>query len=205
MPFLTREVLNHNILHCMVEHKFSKHIHIIQKKKWSYLMSPKFSYLNSLVERKKPQETTDELAIVKAAAWAWYQHGSGSEGKAKSEFDVTRTQRMARPSRYKLEAMRMAKEAPSNSIHTNYKPLLDTYEVQCISRQLDRLIVESGHNKLGNSINANNNDGKDNGNRRTKNKRINKGGNVVGCTTLSTKCVPVVHLTKCPIGVNHAL
>ncbi|TKY47388.1 hypothetical protein E2542_SST29448 [Spatholobus suberectus] len=118
-----------------------------QLSKRSGLMSPKFFSLNSLIERKKPQDNTDELAIVKAAAWAWYQHGSGSEGKAKTEFDVTRAQRVPRPSRYKLEAMRMAKEVPS--IHTN-KPLLDTYEVQCISRQLDRLIIESGRNKLGN-------------------------------------------------------
>ncbi|KAG4975096.1 hypothetical protein JHK87_031917 [Glycine soja] len=173
-------------------------------------MSPKFFSPNSLVEiRNKPHEkTTDELAIVKATAWAWFQHGSGYEGNAKNEFDVTRIQRVARPSRYKLEAMRMAKEAPSNSIHTNnYKPLLDTCEVQCISRQLDRLIIESGHsNKRGNdNNNANNNDGKDNGNRRTQNKRISKEGNVVGCIALPAKCVPVVHLTKCPIGVNHAL
>ena len=196
----------------MVEHKISKNtLTFSQKKKVvSILMSSKFFSPNSLVEiRKKPHEkTTDELAILKATASAWFQHGSGYEGNAKSEFDVTRTQRVARPSHYKLEAMRMAKEAPSNSIYTNnYKPLLDTCEVQCISRQLDRLIIESGHsNKCDNdNNNANNNDGKDNGNRRTKNKRINKGGNVVGCTTLSTKCVPVVHLTKCPIGVNHAL
>ncbi|XP_020237610.1 uncharacterized protein LOC109816600 [Cajanus cajan] len=175
-------------------------------------MSPKLFSLNFLLERKRPQETTDELAIVKAAARAWYQHGSGSEGKAKSEYDVTRTQRVARPSRYKLEAMRMAKEkAPS--IHTN-KPLLDTYEVQCISRQLNRLIV-SGHNKLSNSNNSTNNN---DGNRRMKNeKRIRKGyfprhavecrggDEEVGGTALSAKCVPVVNLAKCLPRVNHSL
>lgn len=179
-------------------------------------MSLKLFSLNSLVERKKPQETTDELAIVKAAAWAWYQHGSGSEGKAKCEFDIARSQRVARPSRYKLEAMRMAKESPA--IHTN-KPLLDTYEVQSLSRQLDRLIIESSHNKLGTGNNyANNNAGKDNGNRRMKNKKkIHKGfwprhsvefkggDGAVSGTTLSPKCVPVVNLAKCLPKANHAL
>ncbi|KAK7387370.1 hypothetical protein VNO78_28121 [Psophocarpus tetragonolobus] len=160
-------------------------------------MSPKFFSLYSLVERKKPQETTDELAIVKAAAWAWYQHGSGSEGKAKTEFDITKSQHIARPSRYKLEAMRMAKEVAS--IHTN-KPLLDTYEVQSISRQLDRLIIESGHNKLGDGNNSTN------CKRRMKNrKRISKGGNGVGGTALSVKYVPVVNLAKCLQRANHAL
>ncbi|KAK7301916.1 hypothetical protein RJT34_12793 [Clitoria ternatea] len=160
-------------------------------------MSPNLFSLNSLIERKKPQQSRDELAIVKAAAWAWYQHGSGSEGKANksSEFDVTRTQRVARPSRYKLEAMRMAKEV--SSIHT-YNSLLDTYEVQSISRQLDRLTV-SGYNRL---VDGNINDSMNNGHRRmVKKKRINKGfwprnvvcrgkNDVVDGTVMSAKCVP---------------
>ncbi|XP_027337808.1 uncharacterized protein LOC113851505 [Abrus precatorius] len=172
-------------------------------------MSLKLFSLKSLVERGKTQESTDELAIVKAAAWAWYQHGSGYEGKGKSEVDVTRTQRVSRPSRYKLEAMRMAKEGPS--IQSN-KSLLDTYEVQSISRQMDRLI-ESGHN-----ISTNKNAGVDNGNRRMKNKkRISKGfwsthafvcgrGNdEVDGTALLAKRVPVVNLVKCLPRNNRAL
>lgn len=156
------------------------------------IMSFKLFSLKSLVERKKPQETTDELAIVKAAARAWYQHGSGSKAKAKSEFEVTRSQSLARPSRYKLEAMRMAKE--TTSVHT-IKPLLDSYEVQCISKQLDRLIKESGNN------NADNSDRKDNGNRRMENKkRINR----KAYTPLSVKCVPAVNLAIClPKANNH--
>ncbi|CAJ1867392.1 unnamed protein product [Sphenostylis stenocarpa] len=187
-----------------MEHKFSKHIHIFQKKWSQVIMSSMLFSLTSLVERKKPQETTDELAIVKAAAWAWYQHGSGSKPKAKSEFHVTRSQSVARPSRYKLEAMRMAKEAPSI---LTIKPLLDSYEVQCISKQLDRLIKGSDHNNIGNGYNnADNSGGKDTGNRRMKNKkRITKGGNVVGGTALSVKCVPVVDLAKCLPKANHAL
>ncbi|XP_061374638.1 uncharacterized protein LOC133316863 [Gastrolobium bilobum] len=132
-------------------------------------MASKFSFLSSIIERKKPKENTDELAVVKAAAWAWYQHGSGSEGKATSEFDVTRTHRANRPSRYKLEAMRMAKEG--SQIHTK-KPLLDPYEVQSISRQLDSLI-ESNHNKLENGTDNCGNASLDIGGRRTK-KKIRK-------------------------------
>lgn len=132
-------------------------------------------FLNSLMERRKPQDSIDELALVKAAAWAWYQHGSGSEGKVMSVFDIRSTQHVTRPSRYKLEAMRMAKEAKEEGppVHTK-KSLLDTYEVQSISRQLDRLI-ESGHNKVGNGNNFAD-AGLDNGGRRMKKKKkINKG------------------------------
>ncbi|KAE9598813.1 hypothetical protein Lal_00022348 [Lupinus albus] len=145
-------------------------------------MLSKFFFINSHTERKKPQDTnTDELALVKAAAWAWYQHGSGSEAKVMiSEFNVRRTQRETGPSRYKLEAMRMAKKAKEEglSIHTKkLLPLLDTYEIQSISRQLDRLI-ETGHgnNKVGNGNNSIDNAGLDNSDRNMKKKkRISKG------------------------------
>ncbi|XP_047164680.1 uncharacterized protein LOC124834110 [Vigna umbellata] len=158
-------------------------------------MSFKLFSLNSLVERKKPEETKDELAIVKAAAWAWYLHGSGSKAKAKNEFDVKRSQTVARPSRYKLEAMGMAKETPS--MHT-IKPLLDSYEVQRISKQLDGLIKESDHNNIGNGRSkTGNGDRKDNGNRRMKNKQR--------VTSLSVKCVPAVNLSMCLPKPNHAL
>ncbi|RZC57976.1 hypothetical protein C5167_005278 [Papaver somniferum] len=56
----------------------------------------------------------DELAAVKAAAWAWFQHGSGCEGNGKPihEFDHANyaTQRPIRPSRFKLEAMRISQQ-----------------------------------------------------------------------------------------------
>ncbi|XP_014495674.1 uncharacterized protein LOC106757516 [Vigna radiata var. radiata] len=158
-------------------------------------MSFKLFSLNSLVERKKPEETKDELAIVKAAAWAWYLHGSGSKAKAKNEFDVKRSQTVARPSRYKLEAMGMAKETPSMR---TIKPLLDSYEVQRISKQLDVFIKDSGHNNIGNGCRkADNSDSKDNGNRRMKNKQR--------VTSLSVKCVPAVNLSMCLPKPNHAL
>ena len=122
-------------------------------------MASKLLFLNFLMDRRnKPnKDGTDELAFVKAAAWAWYQHGSGSEGKAMSEFDVTRTQRTPRPSRYKLEAMRMANDeakdqgSSSSPIH-NKNSLLDAYEVQSISRQLDNLLESNNNNHHNNKL-----------------------------------------------------
>ncbi|KAE9594412.1 hypothetical protein Lal_00001211 [Lupinus albus] len=142
-------------------------------------MLSKLFFLISLVERKKPkpQDTNiDELDLVKGAAWAWYQHGSGSESKAMKEFHVRRTQHAPGPSRYKLEAMRMAKESKEErpSIHP-MKPLLDTYEIQSISRQLNKLI-ESSQNTVGNGKNSTNGGLDNNGSRNMKKKkRISKG------------------------------
>ncbi|XVF20496.1 hypothetical protein REPUB_Repub12eG0005500 [Reevesia pubescens] len=100
------------------------------------------------MEKKQiSKNCSDELAMVKAAAWAWYQHGSGSEGKLMREFDITRTQRSSRPSRYKLEAMRKnSMEQGSKTptpIPTN-NSLLDSYEIESISKRLDHLIEFSG-------------------------------------------------------------
>ncbi|KAK3198405.1 hypothetical protein Dsin_021820 [Dipteronia sinensis] len=70
-------------------------------------------------DKKTPRggiaNNTDALSIVKAAAWAWYQHGSGSGRKPdQGEFVITRTtdQRVAnyKPSRYKLQAMKIIEE-----------------------------------------------------------------------------------------------
>lgn len=101
-----------------------------------------------------PRAATDELAAVKAAAWAWYQRGPGSEGRLMPEFDLMRTRRTPGPSLFKLEAIRMAEEeamegysqlASSTSpiIYTDMS-LLDAFEVDSISRQLDCLIESSG-------------------------------------------------------------
>ncbi|KAJ4837941.1 hypothetical protein Tsubulata_015656 [Turnera subulata] len=115
---------------------------------------PSTTLFNTLLDRKKPKDNGgDELAVVKAAAWAWYQHGSGSEGKPISEFGVTRTHRAPRPSRYKLEAERMIEENKvvvveglesqrASSIHAG-NSLLDSYEVESISKRLDDLIESS--------------------------------------------------------------
>ncbi|KAH8483177.1 hypothetical protein Peur_064432 [Populus x canadensis] len=109
------------------------------------------------MEKKKPKggDSTDDLALVKAAAWAWYQHGSGSEGKPMCESYVTSTRRAPRPSRYKLEDMRLrVKEdtmdgsgAPSPIGADN--SLLDNYEVESISKHLDYLMESSSKRSYG--------------------------------------------------------
>lgn len=99
------------------------------------------------MQRGKSRESIDELAVVKAAAWAWYQHGSGSEGKPIREFDITRSWSAPRPSRYKIEAMRkIAEEMEKSQSSSKLSPtlsdnsLLDTYEIKRISSQLEYLI-----------------------------------------------------------------
>ena len=68
------------------------------------------------MERRKSRASLDPSAVVKAAAWAWYQRGSGSEGKSISDFDATRARHAPIPSRYKLEAMKMAEEGPEKKL-----------------------------------------------------------------------------------------
>ncbi|XP_057434976.1 uncharacterized protein LOC130727754 [Lotus japonicus] len=141
-------------------------------------MTSKISFLNSLKERNKTKENTDELAIVKAAAWAWYQHGSGSEGNVikSTEFHSSKTRHPPRPSRYKLEAVRLManKEVKKGSMSRppKEKSLLDAYEVQSITRKLNSLIIESSHNKHVNS--ASNNSSVDIGGRKMEKKKVKK-------------------------------
>ncbi|XAR58137.1 hypothetical protein NMG60_11026533 [Bertholletia excelsa] len=107
------------------------------------------SFRLSFAERRKPRATPDELALTKAAAWAWYQRGSGSE--ASPECHLTRSHRPHFPSRFKLEAMKEAGQvmpvsnsdsssrvsSPCYSHVDDNSLLLDTYEIETISRQLD--------------------------------------------------------------------
>ncbi|KAK7321477.1 hypothetical protein VNO77_32161 [Canavalia gladiata] len=139
-------------------------------------MPSKLSFLNSLMDTKKPPKednnnSTDELAFVKAAAWAWYQHGSTSKEKTTTEFDATITRSDLRPSRYKVEAMRMSKEVAKqvSPIHTDKLSLLDAYEVQSISRQLNSLIQCPNHIVCGS------NNSVDVGCGRMRKKKIRKG------------------------------
>ncbi|KAE8679756.1 hypothetical protein F3Y22_tig00111398pilonHSYRG00460 [Hibiscus syriacus] len=86
-----------------------------------------------------------DIDLVKAAAWAWYQHSSSSDGKATAirEFNAVRSQRVPGPTRYKLEAMRNN----NNSTGTEgliRSSLLDPYEIESISKRLDQLIGLSG-------------------------------------------------------------
>ncbi|VVB09093.1 unnamed protein product [Arabis nemorensis] len=90
----------------------------------------------------------DELATVKAAAWAWYQR---NEGKPMiREFDLTtRATRTPRPSRYKLEAkknMILSENRVSKPYNdpllrvdqeTQFSSLLDPYEIKSISKRIN--------------------------------------------------------------------
>lgn len=107
------------------------------------------------MERRKSRASLDPSGAVKAAAWAWFQRGSLSDGKPIDEFHATRSRHAHAPipSRYKLEALRMFEEdpekepsslsspsSPSNQSHTS---LFDTYEIERISEQLDYLVKAS--------------------------------------------------------------
>lgn len=104
------------------------------------------------MERKKTRGSIDEFAIIKAAAWAWFQRGSGSEGKPIREFDFTNLHTPPKPSRYKLEAMEISSceneslLASDNSGDSS--SLLDTYEIERISRELD-FYIESSSGRHG--------------------------------------------------------
>ncbi|RDY11776.1 hypothetical protein CR513_03506, partial [Mucuna pruriens] len=137
-------------------------------------MASKLSFLTLLMERKKgPKEnnnnnkSTNDLVFVKAAAWAWYQHNSASKGKTISEFDATITRRAPRPSRYKLEAMRILDQEP---LCAKKLSLLDDYEVQSISRQLNDLVesCNSNNNTLVNGADKSTD-------RRVQKKKVRKG------------------------------
>ncbi|GAU43139.1 hypothetical protein TSUD_246790 [Trifolium subterraneum] len=142
-------------------------------------MASKLSFLNSLInQRKKPTTNNtikddhiyeDHLDIVKAAAWAWHQHGSGSchEGEVSNEFYIRRStaHRAPRPSRYKLELETMRsteKEVTQSStidLHgkEEFRSLLDAYEVQSISKQLNHLIESNNNHNRGKLVNSANN------------------------------------------------
>ena len=135
--------------------------------------STAFNIFMDRKKRRSSSSTTDDLAIVKAAAWALFQRGSGSEGKLMMrEFDVARThhhQQTFKPSRYKLEAMKKIKECstqepsspspPSSSsshrpspVRTEDNSLLDAYNVERISKQLDYLLASSSKRFCSNSL-----------------------------------------------------
>ncbi|KDP25797.1 hypothetical protein JCGZ_22519 [Jatropha curcas] len=101
---------------------------------------------NKNPKRNSSIHDDNDISIVKAAAWAWYQHGSGSdEEKLMREFDVYRTPQAPKPSRYKLEAM--DKKIKESTTHTN-NSLLDAYEIASISKRLDDLIIESRNSSI---------------------------------------------------------
>lgn len=90
----------------------------------------------------------DELATVKAAAWAWYQRNEGKP--MMREFDLKiRAARTPQPSRYKLEANKkmIISENKVSKPYTNHllcgdqetkiSNLLDPYEIKSISKRID--------------------------------------------------------------------
>nr|GMC59711.1 uncharacterized protein LOC109180383 [Ipomoea batatas] len=114
--------------------------------------------------------SADDAAMVKAAAWAWYQHGSGSERPLGELLQLERTEKVQKPSRYKLEAIREVEEGKRKPAHhqrssstipmsssPSLSSLLDKYEIQRISLQLDRYI-ENGHDDYCYGVLGNTND-----------------------------------------------
>ncbi|KAL7588399.1 hypothetical protein Lser_V15G39811 [Lactuca serriola] len=108
-----------------------------------------------MANRENQKERMDELAITKAAAWAWYERGSWFEHNSIRETDCRRSSDYTRrPTRYKLEAMN---NPPNKSTHdaqpfTNGSllctehlgnSLLDMYEIKRISMELDCYIGSS--------------------------------------------------------------
>ncbi|KAJ6402405.1 hypothetical protein OIU84_014491 [Salix udensis] len=118
---------------------------------------PSITPFNIFMERKKPKGggSADDLALAKAAAWAWYHHGSGSEGKPICEFDVTRSRQAPGPSRYRVEAVRITEEEAMGSRSETPSPvrtdnsLLDEYEVGRISKQLEYVLESSSSRFYG--------------------------------------------------------
>lgn len=104
--------------------------------------------LNPFPDRKKPAPTDgDDLAAVKAAAWAWFHHGSGSEAKPMREFGLTRTTILPKPSRYRLHAITTLIQDNSQTPNP-HNSLLDAYEIQSISRRLSDLLDPADRNNF---------------------------------------------------------
>ncbi|KAH6837524.1 hypothetical protein C2S53_008497 [Perilla frutescens var. hirtella] len=107
-----------------------------------------FSSLNNFLDKRKPKKSemmiVDESALAKSAAWAWYEHGSGSDGRSIREVDVWSSKMEPTPSRYKLEVLRNNNNPYNNieAVDTNSTKtsLLDNYEIEMISKQLDQYI-----------------------------------------------------------------
>lgn len=108
------------------------------------------------------QQEHDHLSLIKAAAWAWYQHGSGiNHSKPETrEIDVSRTRSTTprRPTRYKLEALQSKPDPLARLSSSSSSLLLDLYEVERITRELDNLIgsgkKENGSKRVGKKVNG---------------------------------------------------
>lgn len=102
--------------------------------------SSPFKEKNKQRRSKTGEHEDDPLAAVKAAAWAWYERGSQSYSPSKppmTEYCLARTTQKSppRPSRYKREAM------DKSDISTCKQPLMDAYEIEAISKQIEQYSV----------------------------------------------------------------
>lgn len=93
------------------------------------------------MDRKEP---TDELAIAKSAAWAWYQRGTRSETRPIPESIPRRNLGAPKPTRYKLEAMNKKQSPIPRNSELPKNSLLDKYEIERISRELEFYIKPGG-------------------------------------------------------------
>ncbi|XP_047974543.1 uncharacterized protein LOC125216813 [Salvia hispanica] len=98
---------------------------------------------NNSVDKRKAQKpvwmSVDESGLAKSAAWAWYERGSGSEGR---EVDLWRSKPEPKPSRYKLEALRNL-QRDQDHMNSTTNSLLDNYEIERISMELNHYIQAS--------------------------------------------------------------
>lgn len=85
-------------------------------------------------KEKRGSITEHEEDYVKAAAWAWYQHGAGAQSKHIEESDIQIKQQFPierRPTRFKLEAMGFL-NSNSNWMENSFS-ILDTVESESVS------------------------------------------------------------------------
>ncbi|XP_042423782.1 uncharacterized protein LOC122011455 [Zingiber officinale] len=105
--------------------------------------------------RRSSAADADRLAMPKASAWAWYnyKHGSGAVDARDtvSETDLSRLnhRRPRLPSRFKREAITTgstatAEEEEEEPGTAGVVPLMDSYEIERITRELERIIGGGG-------------------------------------------------------------
>ena len=123
-----------------------------------YIKRPSRLPQSSSLEREKGEKPDmgrsrrifqgEDMAMTKAAAWAWHQRTTVASGRHVTPFvdGATVVPKHRRPSRHKLEADAAA-AAAARSIsqpplgRSDSLPLLDGYEIRRISLDLDRHIL----------------------------------------------------------------
>ncbi|PIN26372.1 hypothetical protein CDL12_00884 [Handroanthus impetiginosus] len=86
---------------------------------------------------QEQEQEQEDLEILKAVAQAWHGHSSSSKAtKTTSEFDAHRRHFKGKPTRFKIEAMKM-KEKCGKSWDFG-QSLWDSYEILSVSKKLER-------------------------------------------------------------------